>query len=378
MSLLQPPPATATRLVTQNLLVSAAAATEPDRDVTEENVEDLATVIALCCLYDRLVLVGPQHLLDFKHPLLEYLRQNVVATQKPSDRDWKRAVATAEGYAGAFLGVGLLRNADELFNRMYHMSRRYGLDDTDLHEDGPDDIHLARELLRGVRTVEELRKFIGDPERWIVVSYVLRTFLYVAFSDRLGLPIAVDAARQPLLVQLAEDSQRRLREAIIATLSDSLKTDTSLRRPVRRIASPFAAVVFNESENRSSLADRIKRLREENLQFRLGLRPLEEALYTARGSEREQAEARLAAALEALARRYSVKTTQDLVTRRIVAAAKPAANLLALKPGDALEAAADQLLAKDARMTMAELHSLHRKMPSSAEQDADIRRLFDL
>lgn len=377
MSFLQPP-ATATRLVTQNLLVSAAAATERDRDLSEENVEDLATVIALSCLYDRLILVGPQHLLDFNHPLLEYLRSNVVVTQAPSDHDWKKALARAERYAGEFLGVGILRNAAELFDRMYHMSRRYGLDNSDLQEDGPEDIYVAKQLLKDVRTAEELRKFVSDHEQWIVISYVLRTFLYIAFSDRLGVPIAVDTARQPLIVEVAEDSQRRLREAIILTVADGIRTDQSIRRPVRKVASPFASIVFNESKDRAAIVDRLKTLRDEHLQFRLDLRPLEEKLYATRGSEREQAEARLAAALEALARRYSVKTAQDLAIRRIVAAAKPAANLLGLQPGDALDAAATKLMAKDAEMTLAELHSLQRKMPSSAEQDADIRRLFDL
>jgi|ERR1041385_1079612 hypothetical protein len=372
------PPKTAIRLVTQNLLVSAAAATEPDREVTEENVEDLAAVISLSCLYDQLVLVGPQHLLDFNQPLLTFLRNTVVATESPSTHDWEKAVKTAERYAGAFLGIGRLRNADQMFERMYHMSRRYGLDNTEMREDGPDDIELGKRLLSDVRSVEDVQKFVGEYSSWIMISYVLRTFLYIAFSDRLGMPIAVDAARQPLVAQIADDSQRRVREIILETMADGARSDTSLRRPVRRIASPFAAIVFNESKDREGVIRRLQTLREENLEFRLKLRPLEGKLDNARGIEREQAEAHLTAAIESLAYRYSVKTTQDLAIRRIVALAKPAANLIALKPGDALEAAAAKLLSKDAETTLAELHKLQRNLPASAEQDADIRRLFDL
>jgi hypothetical protein len=370
-----PPPQAAARLVTQNLLISAAAAAQPDRYVTEENVVDLATVISLSCLYDRLVLLGPRHLLDFNSPLLAFLRTDVVEIRDIADSEWKRSVERAQKYCSAFLRTTPLPQATEVFEEIYSMSRRYGLD---LEPDGPGDVETGKRLLENVGSSKDLRAKLENENDWIVTAYVLRTFLYIGFSDHLRIPIAVDRARQEFVSEIADDSQVRVREAVFQTISDGLRSNRSLSQPVRSIASPFAAIAFNEAIDRAQLVTRAKELRRELLDFRLKLRPLEEALETAVGDERDEPEAKLAAALEALSHRYSVKSTQDLRIRRIVADAKPVAKALSLDISDALERTAEKLIVRDAENTLAELHELKRKLPSTAGQDSDIKRLFGL
>lgn len=366
------------RLVTQNLLVSAAAALEPERFVTDENVEDLATVISLACLYDRLLVVGSERLLRFKAPMFSYLRRAVVSPHEPNESTWKRAVARAERYAGAFLRSGAIEGANEIFSRIYTMSRRYGIDGESLEPDGPRDVDFGRRLLADIRTPDDLRSYMSRGHDWIVVAYVLRTFLYVSFSDGMGVPLAIDAARQPLLENFAEDSQQRVREAILTVVREGIRTDKALRAPLRRLASPFAAVVFNQSKTRDDILRNVQHLRDEQIELRRRLRPIEAKLDTTVGAERDEAQARVAAALEELAHRYSIKGTQDLTIQRVIAAFKPAASLAALKPMDSVEFSAKKLIAKDAESTLVELHRLNRKLPSTAQQDVDIKRLFDL
>jgi hypothetical protein len=371
------PPKWSTRLVTQNLLVSAAAALEPDRYVSAENVEDLAAVISLACLYDRLILVGPQHLLDFDHPLLSWLRSDVVITHEPDDGDWKRAVATAEDYVSAVFG-GQFANAGEIFGEIYRMSRRFGIDRGTLSPDGPRDVEVGRSLLSEMKETDDLRKIVARGYDWIVAAYVLRTFLYVGFSERMDVPLATDSARQPLLEHLADKSQDRIREAILAFVTEGLRSDRTVRWPLRRLASPFAAIVFSESRDRRAVVDRLRTIREEQLDLRLRLRPLEEKLHTTTGNEKDEAQARVAAALEQLAHTYSVKSSEDLRIRRFLRAFKPGAALAALNPVDAADMMAKGLLDREAEGTLIELHNLKRNLPSTADQDTDIRRLFDL
>lgn len=369
-------PRAGTRLVTQNLLVSAAAAAMPDRYVDEENVADLATVITLACMYDRLVLVGPSHLLDGPGEFLHYLRTSLVETRDPADKDWKRAVRYAETYLGAFLKKGRIREAEPIFAEILHMSRRVGVDRLD--PDGPDDLALGRELLDGVNDSDDLRERLQSTSNRIVVAFVLRTFLYLALADKMRIPLAGDSTRHDLLSEIAKDSQTRLREAILATMTDGVQAAAHLSRPLRTIASPYSAIVFSQSNERNDLVPRLRELREQQLSFRLSLRPFEEKLELAMGGELAQVQAHTGAAIDALEDTYGVKGAEDLTIYHVIGAAKPIADLLAGKPSAIWQEAARKLVAKDARIALAELHKLHRKLPSTATQDRDIERLFDL
>ena len=377
MGILASPPRTATRLVTQNLLVSAAAATTPDRWVDEENVADLATVLSLSCMYDRLVLVGPPHLLDGPGDFLRYLREHVVEIRDPDTRGWKRAVDYAEGYLGAFLKKGRIQKAEAIFADILNMSRRVGFD-LPLDPDGRHDLAAGRGLIDDAHTVEDLRERLQSSDNRVVIAYVLRTFLYIGLSDNMRVPLAADTARRDLLKEVAKDSQARLREAILATLTEGLRAATQISRPLRAIASPFAAIIFNQARDRTELTDRMKTLRDNQLSLRLTLHPFEEKLEESTGSELEQAQARVAAAFASLQSTYGVKGAEDLTIYKVIGAAEPVADLLAGRAGGALKGAAKKLLAKDARSTFAELHELHRNLPSTAEQDRDIARLFSL
>jgi hypothetical protein len=370
-----PTPPPSQRLVTQNLLLSASCALIHPTPIF---VRDLATIINLACLYDDLLLPAPRTI-TVTADLLTYLQaEKLLRPAMLTSTQWQDAITRADAHlALAAKGQDHASSKDA-----FALASNDNVRGQTLNPDGIQDAYLAREAIKTVTAYELHQRLRGTDHDRRIAGYALRTFLYLGIADELLLPVTSDAARKDLLGLIARREQDYIRQQIIDLLGASAANDLSLSPTVRAISAPLAAIVFHRAKTSAQIIPELHRLRTELKALRHRLRPWEEKRRTGVGRPRDKAINKLNRALDELAAKYHLKrqafTTTDFVhlganLAPIMAAPQNPAAWLPLTA-----TTSGGLLKWQERRFFVELHHEYDHIPSSAAQDEDLRRLFNL
>jgi len=264
------------RLVTQNLLVSAAAA---DADGTPRwaAVQDLAALIDLCCLYDRIVVLGREvnAALELGSPVLDLIAASSLLRIDFPHVGYEEAIAdSAKRHLLTYLGEKDLGDFDGLIRFALMPDRAtYGLCYA------PDGMIEVEEGDAWLRTTPRNKDLLQQLKREDGVArsttFLVRSFLYVAYADLTGLVFVPDSARVGLVGDLATTEQGVGSSLLKAMTSASAEVFGAAPFHLTRL-SPLAAVVFERAKGRSQIAEEVERLRNELAPLRKRLNKAEQ------------------------------------------------------------------------------------------------------
>jgi hypothetical protein len=272
------------RLITQNLLISAVTF-EREKQVFISSLQDLSILIDLFCLYDHAVVISRNSLMLFhemKSELMGLLDEHsFVEINEPKDTE---AVAlTARKHLATFLGVKDVERYDGLLRYALSPSEAgYGIHD---RADGVEEIQLGQEWLYTAPNRASLLRQLGREEDVARgTTFLVRTFLYLAYADVAKLTFTPDAVRCPVLDNILRDEDEFFHQALMSKFQSAWEHyPTSGYQGLRRTVSPFAAIVFERAKSRSEIVSQMEMLRKELAPLRERIHKLEEkALWGSR------------------------------------------------------------------------------------------------
>jgi hypothetical protein len=274
------------RLITWNLLTSAAVYQTMDYR-NDPSVYDLASLINLFCLYDNVYVLkrGENDLLsrlpsDMANLLQE---EEFVKNWFPSSVD---EAAEISRVANAHLLTFLQEKETDKFQKLVTHALKpsavqYGLINTPDHSDALD---LARLWLQTAPDrgdlVQQLEK--EEPDSGRALTFLIRTFLYLACADKAEANFWPDTARIIALEPVLKE-EAQLREAILSSLEEQLQREfvesyrelCTTPRP-QPVISPFAALVFERAGNdRQNIIQQMKKIRKDAAELRAQIREID-------------------------------------------------------------------------------------------------------
>jgi hypothetical protein len=258
------------RLVTQNLLVSAASHELQGR-TTWDAIRDLSVFIEAFCLYDEIVVLGRQaySMLDNRSDIIDAADQIIRVEQPSLD---SRLVGTACGHLSAFLDEELESDRYErLFQSLFDAhSVELAFD---IRPDGLKDFQSGEEWLRTVPNASDILEALSKEQEYHRgTTFLIRTFLYLAYADIHHLPFICDRTRA-VVVEPMVQSERRLRKMLLEKLEGEFQKNCfSADISIRRNITPLASIVFDRAyPNPGNIA-------KEMVELRYDLAPLRERL----------------------------------------------------------------------------------------------------
>src|SRR6266446_585479 len=270
------------RLITQNLLAAAALHEDKHQKATWDTVRDFSVFIDVFCLYDRLEVIGRQAYSMLPKANSEFYGA-INGVLHVGQLNNEEVIRPACAHLVAFLGEG--RSVDEfepLFHWMQHpdsVERSYGAS-----PDGPDDAESGKIWLQ---TLPNDADIVGELNRDSVshrkVTFLARSFIYLAQADASGLALTPDRVRS-VVFEAVCDKEKKLRNALRAQLLESMGEAFQESRlgdefNLTRDITPLAAIVFDRaSPHRSNIPREMVRLRNELAPLRARLRDAEEEL----------------------------------------------------------------------------------------------------
>jgi hypothetical protein len=188
------------RLVTQNLLATAAIH-ETKADVSWDSVADLCVLIDIFCLYDDLIVLGRRaySLLSREGSDFFGALQTALHVREPE--------AEVEGPAAGHLAAYLGDEADQ--ERLQSLFKMIVQPDSIERSfspapDLPDTLQTGLEWLQTLPADMDIAAQLEREEDvHRAVTFLARTFLYVASADALDLPLTADGTRSPVLQHIA-------------------------------------------------------------------------------------------------------------------------------------------------------------------------------
>jgi hypothetical protein len=272
-----PPPSA--RLVTQNLIFSAASA-EQRKKVDLSQIRDLASLIDIFCLYDEIHVLGREVNThdEFQAWSLyktfqstgvmhtDYVPDEVITPLVQRAINHMQALTDDSDDGGVLPGLKSVP-PEEIARLLQSMN------------DNPEKLHEGREwihALSGQEWLSAAQLVPDDTSRINCATYFTRTFLYAAYAQQNNLPLTSEVARMPLLEKIV-DSEKALADKLLKELK-AAGQDTPARRfpELRKSLSPLAAVVFERAARKpSNLPDEMEHLRDELAPLRKRLRKAE-------------------------------------------------------------------------------------------------------
>lgn len=270
------------RLTTQNLVISAGFA-EQANTPDWASIQDLATLIDLFCMYDSVSILGRPGQ-GFHSRLGEVLISSGFLQTANPDANMAKAVSeTAKRHLLAYLG----EETGDAFDGLL----QYALSASAFHNlyDSPDRGHEVDQGVEWLRTtptksdvLEQLRR---EASVGRATTFVVRSFLYLAFGDLNGLVFVPDAVRTSVVKQVVVGEQE-LRARLVQAVSQAASPlmvpgGISFSR-----LSPLAAVVFERAQpDKRRIAAEMDLLRAELAPLRTRLRKAEHAIFYGKGAE---------------------------------------------------------------------------------------------
>jgi len=367
------------RLVTQNLLVSAVSH-EVRARTNWQSVHDLSVLIETFCLYDELVVLGRQ-----AYSMLEPLRDQseifnvvnkVVRVESPDSSP--RLVHAACGHLGAFLNERVeIDRFQPLIESLFEpdwVARAFATSPEEVV-----DFQTGEEWVRTVPDETNILKALEkDAEFHRSTTFVLRTFLYLAYADINRVPLTPDKTRARVLEPIVR-SEKQLRKQLLAKIGSEFQKNYLGNDEVRRNITPLASVVFDRAGSKPN------NIPEEMLRLRRELTPLRDRLGNIEAlldGETHQTELKIVRKWEGVFQEIERKhgAGAGLVTLEGALTFAESAGKVAAKPHNPatwfkpLALPIDAIRKLFARRPVIEIHRL--QFPSTAKLQATAHKLF--
>jgi hypothetical protein len=357
------------RLITQNLLAAAALHESKNQRATWETVRDLSVFINVFCLYDRLEVMGrqaysmiPKENSEFHGALRDVIRV--------SDVKNKEVLAAACAHLVAFLGEG--RSVEEYVPLFHWMQRPDAVErGYSSLPDGPVEVENGKVWLQTLPDkgdiVAELNR---EPALHRSVTFLARSFIYLAQADASGVALTSDGARS-VVFETVDGEERALRAQLLRKIGETfldsrLGDEFNLTRDI----TPLAAIVIDRaSPHRSNIPREMVRLRDELTTLRARLRTAEEELFSGTRDNEVAAYRKWKAVFDEIEREFG-KGDHLLTTSGVLGFAEGVAGA-ALKPKEPkgwfqlLSLPVDIVRRILSRRTIIELHRLRSQLPAS-------------
>jgi hypothetical protein len=271
------------RLITQNLLTSARVY-ETGESMDRASISDLCALIDLFCLYDEVVVLGreasPYILGKGGSEIFSILSEaefvhvdDLKSTM--SETTVKKISESARGHLRAFLAdsddiedyEGLIRPCLEPSEVAYGLSP--------IPDRGRDFETVLAWIHRTPSHNDILNELKNQSNFVRSYTFIVRTFLYLAYSNIQNLTFTPDATRVGMLEQII-DTEQHLRKKLLSLLREVSKRNL-VSQHFEISITPFAAVVFDRAKHKRDIPREMERLRKE-------LAPLRERLRDAEGA----------------------------------------------------------------------------------------------
>jgi hypothetical protein len=315
-----------TKLITQNLLVSAAFYETGER-LTWASIQDLCALINLFCLFDNVTVLGreanPHVLRKNNSRVFEVLDdQEFVQIHDAIRGNTAEEISLA---ARSHLRSVLPANTD--VNRYDNFLRDalnphevwYGLINVPDH--GQDFGSLPEWLVNEPSYTEFLKKLENEIPR--SYTFMARTFLYLGYADVGGFTFVPDTTRIPVVQQIC-DREEDLRQKLLLDLRDGVleairEANREQPRPptdkIWDVITPLAAIVFSRAKAKSDIARQMAELRYDLRDVRGQLKKLETAaLGGGTREEEKEAQAKWKELLDEIG--YNFNTRESLISWR--------------------------------------------------------------
>lgn len=274
------------RLTTYNL-VNSAFEINRKSVVSWETIQNLSVLIDIFCLYDHAVVLGGQGSQD--NVVLEFEKRHAesgmsvpgeqffLVEQLAQNSDSVRR-ATKQHLA-LFLGAGSASGIhqhigdyvfDELFDTTLRMS---GIRREPYEPDSTDQIEFGREWLLTVPERKDIsNELLREQEAAKGVSYLMRTFMYLAYADSNRLVLTADATRMPVLDQVAQVEEQFRGKLIQHLRAKWQENPVTLGSALWSRISPLSSIVYERA------APRRERIWKEMIELRAELAPVRQRL----------------------------------------------------------------------------------------------------
>jgi hypothetical protein len=403
-------------LTTWNLLNSAASFERHANNVPWPSIEDLCALVDLFCLYDTAGVIN-RHSFEGAPPELiaaisdeKFIYTYNVGASKDTffgissaaamhlaaflhgdlddfaggvpDRIGKRwdlplfEHVLNTGYADSFAAN---QWTNQLIEKVARMS--YGGHTWDPDRWGPE--------MSWVDAVEDrnatIHALMAERSNWTRSNtFVLRTFLYLAYADVKHLPFVPDAARRPIMQSVVRE-ENQFRERLRSELKKVVSETTPGVVPHLRKVSPLAAIVFERSRGRRyRLVPEMVKLRTELKPLRTALSDLEHSmLYAPSRDEAMNAKGKWERALREVQRNFGdepglLSGENALGFGQRLSEALDAPQSFSAWFGAIIKLPVEALSRLVARRTLVDLHRLRPDLPSSGRLYSAINSLFGL
>lgn len=265
------------RLITQNLLTSASYF-ENSAILDWAAIQDLSTFIDVFCLYEKAVVLGRaagnvinSDTSNFYSLLRDMAFINI---ENPPTEIAASITSTATKHLAAFLQEGDTDRFHDLANAAFEPNTAvYGLT---YKPDRAEEIQIGKEWLQTTPTASNLLEQL-EKETYSSrgTTFLVRTFLYLAYADVSKITLTPDITRGPILKSVLE-KEASYREEILSKLKGQWEKYPSRGElELRRNVSPFAAIVFKRAKSKDDIPEEMAKLRYETEALRKELQEVE-------------------------------------------------------------------------------------------------------
>jgi hypothetical protein len=276
------------RLITQNL-VAAAATYERIDEMTWSAVRQLAILIDLFCLHDRLAVLGRQaYSMLTKASELSALGLEIVSVGEfYSHPDLVSAACVRLAtYLDDALTIEECRKLIEATLEASHIERAFSAS-----PDSVEDFNTGADWLRTFPRGQDIKAALDrETHDHRSVTFFVRTFLYLTYAELKELPLTPDETRATAMagiVRTEGNIRQRMREALQKAFPNRFLTDEI---ELTRALTPLASVVFDRAyPRRENIPKEIQKLRNELRPFRRRVQEAEKDLIWATGREEARA-----------------------------------------------------------------------------------------
>jgi len=266
------------RLVTQNLLASAARFEQPGKP-EPGTIDDLSTFIDLYCLYDKLVLMrdpSSEHLLDAHSSLFTLLKKNKTIIQEDIPSEVSKVIRKdAEQRLRIFLwGEDSDETEDWLADFMDPENIKRQMKQWSLHPEKKEHFSIGRKWLKNVPSYKDLLGQLQDENERRSTFFVARTFFYLAFANLTKYTFTPDAARSAVAVPVLT-RERLFIDELLNTLKSDYKPH-AVYPELEAMISPLSVIVYERAARKETIISEVEALREELASTREAIQSLED------------------------------------------------------------------------------------------------------
>jgi hypothetical protein len=372
------------RLITQNLLSSSAYFEGPGT-LDWAAIQDLSTFIDIFCLYEKAVVLGRAagDVINYDpSSFYSVLREmDFISIQNPTSEMTEPIANTAVKHLAAFLEEKDTDRFQDLVRAVFEPSTAfYSLT---YKPDRGEEVQLGKEWLQTTPSSSDVLKQL-EKEAYAAraATFLVRTFLYLAYADVSKITLTPDVTRTPVLQSILQKEENYRQEILSKFKGQWEKYPSKGEVELRRNVSPFAAIIFQRSKTKQDIPEQMAFLRHETEALRRKLLEVEtKALWWATRDEAITAERKWNEVLQEIETNFgsdprvvTIKRGLNLAESASEVGAKPYTPKSWIKL--ITNPVYDIVKRFVARGPAIEIHTLRSQLQSPKELRADIDRLF--